>query len=91
MVNKIFLNGIKKNIIQHYEQNKFTPPSLSNVMVVDEDSNAPTKAHMIAEGYILFILLLYQLSNLVGCFQNKVYPEAKRNRQSPIAPPVASI
>lgn len=27
-----------------------SPPSLSNVMVVDEDSNAPTKAHMIAEG-----------------------------------------
>ena len=39
-------------------------------------------------GNILFILLLYQLSNLISLPRNKVNPEAKKNRASPIAPPV---
>ena len=40
------------------------------------------------EGYILFILLLYQLSNLMlFLLNNSVYPEQKRNKVSPITPP----
>ena len=39
-------------------------------------------------GYIRLILLLYQLSNLIERPINNVNPDAKKNRASPIAPPV---
>ena len=39
------------------------------------------------EGYILLNLRLYQLSNRkLRLFKNRVYPEANKNKTSPIAP-----
>ena len=52
---------------------------------------APTIAHAKTVGYILWIRLLYQLSNLPILPKKSVKPEQKKNNTSPIAPPVAKI
>ena len=50
---------------------------------------APTIAHAKTVGYILLIHLLYQLSNRPILPKKRVHPEQKKNKASPIAPPVA--
>ena len=42
-----------------------------------------------ADGRILYRRRLYQLEKLSSCPINRVYPEQKKNKASPIAPPVA--
>lgn len=53
-------------------------------------TNVDNKAHIIIVGYILFILRLYQFIKLSFLPRNKVNPEQKKNKPSPIAPPVTN-
>lgn len=65
------------------------PKTNFTISIGFEPNKGRIRAKAIRLGYIRLILLLYQLSKRAVLPKNIVNPEAKKNKLSPIAPPVA--
>lgn len=55
---------------------------------VHPKATVDNKAHMMMDGYMRLTRLLYQFRNPPSLPRNNVNPEQKKNKPSPIAPPV---